>query len=98
MAATQQGTNYYGFGLAQRPKLSGRRWANNEGHVKRWLPMAEEALKTPFKGVTTDGTVVPGLFPIRRTGHSTRAMVEAVKTVLGTLDAEQRETVTFPID
>jgi hypothetical protein len=97
MTTTQQGTNYYGFGLAPRPKLSGRRWANNEGHVKRWLPMADEALRTPFKGVTTDGNVVPGLFPLKRTGHSTRPIVEAANAFIDALDPAQRAAVSFDV-
>jgi uncharacterized protein DUF3500 len=98
VTTTQQGTNYYGFGLAQRPKLSGRRWANNEGHVKRFLPMAEEALKTPFKGLTTDGNLVPGLFALARTGHSTRPIVDAANAFLQTLDAAERDCVSFDIE
>ncbi len=98
MTTTQQGTNYYGFGLAQRPKLSGRRFADNAGHTARWMPMAEESRKTPFKGVTTDGNVVPGLFPVRQTGHSTRPIVDAAKAFLDTLDVEQKGSVSFDIN
>ena len=35
--------------------------------LQRADPLAE-----PFKGITTDGRLVPGLFPIRSTGVSTR--------------------------
>ncbi|HEX5140318.1 MAG TPA: DUF3500 domain-containing protein [Dehalococcoidia bacterium] len=91
-------TEYYGFGLAERPILSGRRMANNGAHAARWMPQAEKAFAEPFKGVTTDGTVVPGLFPIRSTGVSTKPVVDAARAYLGTLTAEQRAQGTFPVD
>ncbi len=74
---TTQQTQYYGFGLAERPILSGRRIANNMGHAQRWMATAEAAFAEPYKGVTTDGKVVPGLFPLARTGVSTQPVVDA---------------------
>src|SRR5580765_8574202 len=35
------------------------------------LAAAQPLLDAPFKGITTDGTVVPGLYSIRGTGVST---------------------------
>jgi hypothetical protein len=94
--ATQ--THYYGFGLAKRPDLSGRRMANNGAHAARWMPMVEAAEKQPYVGITTDGTPVPGLFPVRATGHSTRPITDAANAFLATLDGSQRSTVQFDID
>jgi hypothetical protein len=91
-------THYYGFGLAKRPDLSGRRFANNGQHAARWMPMAEAAEKQPYVGITTDGTPVPGLYPLRATGHSTRPSTDAANAFLATLDAPQRDTVQFEID
>jgi hypothetical protein len=90
--------HYYGFGLARRPKLSGRRFADNGQHAARWFPQAEAAFSQPFKAITTDGNVVPGLFPLRSTGISTRPVVEAAKAFLDTLDSAQREQGTFDVD
>jgi hypothetical protein len=52
----------------------------------------------PFKGVTTDGTVVSGLFPIRATGVSTAGVRAATERFLAALTAEQRSRTTFPVD
>ncbi len=52
----------------------------------------------PFVGITTDGTPPPGLFPIRRTGVSTRPVVDAGAAFLTTLDRQERDAVTFPVD
>ncbi len=63
------------------------------GQGQRQDPLAE-----PFRGVTTDGTVVPGLFPIRATGVSTAPMREAADRFLAALTPEQRGKTTFPVD
>ena len=95
---TSSTTEYYGFGLAERPILSGRRMANNGQHAARWMPAADKAFAEPYKGVTTDGNVVPGLFPLRSTGVSTQPMADAARAFIATLDDAQRETVRFGID
>ena len=58
----------------QRPPVSGRTLSNPlpEG-LQRYRDNAEAAVAAPFKGITTDGTPVPGLFPIQATGVSTAA-------------------------
>ena len=76
---TSSTTDYYGFGLAERPILSGRRMANNGQHAARWMPQADKAFAEPYKGVTTDGNVIPGLFPLRSTGVSTKPMADAAQ-------------------
>src|SRR5690606_2841372 len=42
----------------------------------------QDPLAEPFRGVTTDGTVVPGLFPIRATGVTTEPVRIAAETFL----------------
>ena len=37
-----------------------------------WWPTRATQVGEPFRGVTTDGTVQPGVFPIRSTGVSTQ--------------------------
>ena len=56
------------------------------------------ALAEPFKGVTTNGTVQPGLFPIRSTGVSTDPVRKAATAFLAALTPEQRAKTTFPVD
>jgi len=59
--------------------------------------MDAAGLKEPFKGVTTSGAVVPGLFEIRSTGVSTEPMRTAAAAFLKTLDAAQRQKTVFPV-
>jgi hypothetical protein len=60
---------------------------------------AEKAgLAEPFKGITTDGTVRPGLFAVRSTGVSTEPVRQAADVFLKALSAEQRKKTTFPVD
>ena len=55
-----------------------------------------EAFTEPFRGITTDGRVVPGLFPIHSTGVSTGPVVEAANAFLSRLEPAQRDIATFP--
>lgn len=55
-------------------------------------------LDQPFRGVTTDGTVRTGLFPIRATGVSTAPVVRAAAAFLATLDQAERAKTVFPAD
>jgi hypothetical protein len=57
-----------------------------------------DPLDEPFKGVTTNGTVVPGLFTIRSTGVSTAPVRTAAAAFLGALSAEQRAKTAYPLD
>jgi hypothetical protein len=52
----------------------------------------------PFKGVTTDGNVRSGLFPIRATGVTTRPVREAAAKFITALTPEQRGKTTFAGD
>jgi hypothetical protein len=61
--------------------------------LQRPDPLAE-----PFKGVTTDGNVVAGLFPIRSTGVTTAPVRAAAQTFLKALTSEQRSKTAYPVD
>ena len=52
----------------------------------------------PFNGVTTTGTVVPGLFPIMATGVTTAPVRAAADRFLAVLTPEQRARTSFPVD
>ena len=56
------------------------------------------AVLDPFVGVTTDGTVRPGLFTIRSTGVSTRPVMDAALRFLEALSPEQRRATAFSAD
>lgn len=62
------------------------------------MPPGQDPLSEPFFGITTDGELVEGLFPIRATGVSTVAVVHAARAFLGGLAPEQREAATFAVD
>lgn len=67
--------------------------------TKRMSKEAEErGLAEAFKGVTTDGNVVPGLFSIRSTGVSTAPVRQAAEAFLAALKPEQRAKTTFAED
>jgi len=55
-------------------------------------------LAQPFKGITTNGTVAPGLFTIRSTGVSTAPVRQAAEVFLKSLSAAQRTKTVFPVD
>jgi hypothetical protein len=60
--------------------------------------MEGAGLAAPFKGITTNGTVVPGLFQIRSTGVSTEPVRAAAGAFLASLEAAQRARTVFPAD
>jgi hypothetical protein len=67
--------------------------------ARRMSKEAEDrGLAEPFKGVTTDGDVVPGLFPIRSTGVSTAPVRKAAEAFLATLTPEQHAKTVFSVD
>lgn len=70
--------------------------------AERFQRMSREAeargLAEPFRGVTTDGEVVSGLFPIRSTGVSTAPVRTAAEAFLATLTPAQRAKTVFSVD
>ena len=56
------------------------------------------AAAEPFKGITTDGNVIPGLFAVQETGVSTQAIREAAADFLGSLKPAQRNRTLFSVD
>jgi hypothetical protein len=57
-----------------------------------------KGLAEPFKGITANGTIEPGLFPIHSTGVSTEPVRNAAERFLSSLTAEQRARALFPVD
>jgi Protein of unknown function (DUF3500) len=70
--------------------------------AERFQRMSKDAenrgLGEPFKGVTTDGNVIPGLFSIRSTGVSTEPVRKAASAFLTSLTEEHRARTTFSVD
>ena len=73
-----------------------------EERAERFRRMSKEAeergLAEPYKGVTTNGEVVPGLFPVRSTGVSTAPVRQAAVGFLAALTPQQRDKTSFPVD
>jgi len=58
----------------------------------------QKGLAEPFKGLTTNGQVAPGLFSVHSTGVSTEPVRNAAEKFLASLTAEQRAKTMFPVD
>lgn len=56
------------------------------------------ALAEGFRGITTNGAVERGLFPMKSTGVSTEPVRKAAETFLAALTAEQRKKTLFAVD
>ncbi len=58
----------------------------------------EKGLAEPYKGITTDGNLIPGLFPVRSTGVSTEPVRKAAAAFLASLTAQQRAATLFDVN
>src|SRR5215472_3936376 len=65
--------------------------------LKRMLTRGRESLREEFKGITADGLVRPGLFPVRKTGVSLEPILRSARDFLATLDLRQQRRVSFNI-
>lgn len=70
--------------------------------AERFRRMSEdyekEGLAAPFKGITTNGEVVPGLFEIKPSGVSTGAVRTAAESFLASLSPVQLARMIYPVD
>ena len=74
------------------------RLVRTTGGPKGYVDHGLAAVAEPFKGITTDGTLIPNLFPVAKSGVSTRPIREAAEAFLAALDSNQRTQTLFPID
>jgi hypothetical protein len=76
--------------------------ATPQDRSERFRQMSRDAetrgLAEPFKGITTAGEVMPGLFAIRSTGVSTEPVRKAADTLLLALNKDQRDRTSFAVD
>jgi Protein of unknown function (DUF3500) len=70
--------------------------------AERFRQMSEkyelEGLAAPFKGITTNGDVLPGLFQVAPTGVSTEPVRIAAEKFIGSLTNVQLARTMFPVD
>ncbi len=66
----------------------------------RQMSIAAETkgLAEPFRGISTNGAVQPGLYSLRSTGVSTEPVRRAASAFLAALDPAKRKRTTFPVD
>jgi hypothetical protein len=68
----------------------------------RFVKMSKHAeargLAEPFRGITTGGKIVPGLFPVRSTGVSTEPVRKAADVFLASLTTDQRARTQFKVE
>jgi Protein of unknown function (DUF3500) len=91
---------FHGFKVRDRAPSVARTFAGDRlpGPLKERIPTLEALADAPFIGITTDGKVVPGLFPLQPTGIPTTRIVDAANTFLDSLNHEQRASATRPLD
>jgi hypothetical protein len=73
-------------------------WAQQPGLVERSKTAEKQGLAEPFKGVTADGKIVPGLFGVRSSGVSTEPVRKAAAAFLAGLTAPQRAKTSYGLD
>ena len=56
-----------------------------------------KGLSEPFKGITANGAIAPGLFAVKSTGVSTEPVRKAATAFLAALSAAQRAATQFPV-
>ena len=87
------------FRVRNRPPVSGRRLdPDMSEQMANNIRDAETQIAEPFRGLTADGQVVPGLFSLQETGLSNEAMKRAAETWLDSIDSGQRDSSLFSVD
>jgi hypothetical protein len=75
---------------------------NSVAMAERFRQISEDAerngLATPFRGITTNGDTVPGLFHISPTGVSTEPVRNAAERFIASLNNVQLAKTMFPVD
>jgi len=81
----------------------GQQESHNPSEIaERFRKMSEdyekEGLAAPFKGITTSGDVMPGLFEIKPTGVSSEPVRNAAVAFIETLNPVQLARTMYPVD
>jgi hypothetical protein len=71
---------------------------DREGFFQRALDNAGERARLPFRGVTADGVVEPGLFALHGRGDDTSRLRRSALEFLDVLSEEQRQAALRPVD
>ncbi len=91
--------SFAGMRLRQRPPGSARvLHPQLSPFLAEYRARGEAALREPFKGITTEGSAIGGLFPLQTTGISSRPITDAAGAFLASLTPEQRARASFEVD
>ncbi len=76
--------------------------AQDQAFIERlkaqFATVLEEALAEPYRGVVTSAGIENGLFPVKETGASSKAVSDAANALLSSMDVNQRSDMQFSID
>jgi hypothetical protein len=90
---------FEGLPTRQKPGISARDFSSMENErAKGMRESGLTAVAEPFHGITENGVLTPGLFPIASTGVSTAPIKAAAQIFLASLLPEQREAAMFDIE
>ena len=87
------------FNIRERPVWSAHALpAEPTEFILGMLDRAKPFLAEDFKGVTTDGNLIPGLFALGKAGSPTDVIKSAADAFIASLSPEKRNATMFPID
>src|SRR5437867_8254256 len=88
-----------GLNVRQRTPVSARaRQAELPPQLVKYVQTGETLVAEPFKGITLDGSPVPDLFPVQKTGVSTAPITDAARAFLASLSDGQRARALFALE
>ena len=87
-----------GLRLRQRVAVSGRARGELPANLQRYADTGEALIAEPFRGITADGAVEPGLYAVHPTGVPTRPLLDAAVAFLAALGPDQQHRACFPLD
>jgi hypothetical protein len=82
----------WSFGQAQTPTEMAERFRQMSEDYEK------EGLAAPFRGITTNSDVMPGLFEIKPSGASTEPVRNAAEKFIASLTSAQLARTMFPVD
>src|SRR5436309_1354068 len=85
------------FGLRERPPTPAVRPFDLPPRLQPMLNRAGMGLAESFRGIASGDKVAPGLFALEQTDVSLAPVLEAVRSFIATLTAEQRKAACFAI-
>ncbi|HTY66606.1 MAG TPA: DUF3500 domain-containing protein [Alphaproteobacteria bacterium] len=86
------------FGLRQRAVTPAAHPFELSPRLTAMLGRAQAELAAPFRGISTGGKIVPGLFARAQTRVPLTSLVEAARAFLAALTPDQRRSASFALD